>query len=438
MQMRSRLATFAFALSFLPATAAAADLFVGPAGSGAAYAEITDALAAASPGDTVHVAAGTYDAFTVDFPVRVLGAGSGAVFIHPSAAALGTAVRNVPAGGDVLLSGLTFLETDGGSKPFVLVEDTDGNVVLHDLAGEGGIEPWAFVLELVAIRNSASVVLERCTFIGEEGSSGFGGVPLAVDASEVWVANSHLVAGDTGTSLSPDVLSGTPAIEVSGGGRAHVAGSFVQGGDAGFWGGLSVAGQGGSAISIEFGSANLYGGAGNTLRGGDADPADGPSSQGGNAVFLAFGGSASYAADALLEGGLQPNGTQAPYASVFFESSLVELAHARPALRTSAARVAPGGAFDLDYTGNAHSPVGTLFSLSTGPFLALPGFDGVLAVDASTLFLGGSVVLDAGGVATSSLTVPADPALAGVLVVFQSVELGPVSGFSNPALLVIE
>ena len=47
--------------------------------------------------------------------------------------------------------------------------------------------------------------------------------------------------------------------------------------------------------------------------------------------------------------------------------------------------------------------------------------------------------LDATGVASWSLTVPAAPQLAGSLVVFQSIELGSqVTSLSNPALVVIE
>lgn len=441
MLLRSRFASFAFALSFLSATSAAADLSVGPAGSGADYTEIVDALAAASPGDTIHVAAGTYDAFTVDFSARILGEGSGSVFVHPSTSTLGTQVRDLPAGADVLLSGLTFLETDGGGEPFVLVEDNAGNVVLHDLAGEGGLEPWAFVRELVLVTNSPSVVLERCHFIGEGGSSGLGGVPLVVDDSEVWVADSTLEAGDAGSSFDSGVLSGTPGIEVINGGRVHVAGSYVRGGQAGFLDslGLQIAGRGGSAIWAEFGSADLSGGPGNVFRGGDADPADGPNSRGGHAVSLSFGSGATAASDAVLEAGLDANGMPAPVINAFFESSFVALGQARPVLETSAPRVAPGGAFDLAFSGNARASVGTLFSLSTGPFLELPGFDGLLVADTSPLFFGPSVVLDGSGLASLPLAVPADPALSGVLVVFQSVEVGALSvAFSNPALVVIE
>lgn len=443
MHDRTRRASSALALPLLAVTAApaaAGDLTVGPPGSGADFTEIAAALAVAVAGDTIHVAAGSYDAFTVDLPVQVLGAGSGLVEVQSSVSGVGVGVRDIPAAAEAVLSGMTLLEAGGGFAPFVLVEDNGGNVVLHDLVGTGvsGFGT-AFVTTLVEVVDSAHVVLERCSFTGEDATSTFGGKPLTIDSSNVWVAGSTLIAGATGQAFFPEILSAASGIEVEGGGTVRVASSFVQGGLSGSLdAGVVFPGSGGSGIFVEWGSAVVSGGPGNTIRGGDADP-DGPAgSDPGYALLTTFFGNATYAADAALEGGLQLDGEPGPALPAAPHGSLTGLSYARAVLATTAAQVAPGGAFDLDFSGNELSPVGTFVALGTDPFLVIADVDGLLAVDLATLFVGPSAVLDGSGLATSSVSVPPQPGLAGTVVVFQSVELGSEAvSLSNPALVVI-
>jgi hypothetical protein len=119
-----RATSLALALLSLPLPALAHTLTVGPSGSGADFAEIADAVAAAAPGDVICVFAGQYNDFgtiVIDKPLAIPGVHGvvvlalGALFPLPAAtldatgsAALAVAIPPSPslAGRSLLVQGL--------------------------------------------------------------------------------------------------------------------------------------------------------------------------------------------------------------------------------------------------------------------------------------------------------------------------------------------
>lgn len=135
-----KLAPLAFAWLALTAPAALAQLTVGPAGSGAQFTQIADAIAAASPNATVEVAPGTYEPFVVDKPLTVLGAPT----LYP--------VSIFSPQPPIVVQGTA---AHGGAA--ILVESTAANTEVH-LIGlfcrRGAAHPDG----LVSIRNCAGAV----------------------------------------------------------------------------------------------------------------------------------------------------------------------------------------------------------------------------------------------------------------------------------------
>ncbi len=125
------------------------------------YPDIASAVAAAQPGGTVVVESGTYAAFTVDKPIRILPDGSGPVTIDTSAASL--VVRDVPAGaGDVVLQDLV---VGSATAPFgMTVDNCDNRVLLDGLQVAAGVGVPGLV-----VADSRLTAVQRCDFVGEPG-----------------------------------------------------------------------------------------------------------------------------------------------------------------------------------------------------------------------------------------------------------------------------
>jgi hypothetical protein len=86
--------------------ATAATLSVCP--SGCAFSQIAPAIAAASPGDTVKVAAGTYSGgFTIDKSLKLVGAGAGATIIQGGGPVITIGVPSASTEPTVSISGVT-------------------------------------------------------------------------------------------------------------------------------------------------------------------------------------------------------------------------------------------------------------------------------------------------------------------------------------------
>lgn len=125
------------------------------------HADVAAAVAAAAPGGTVLVQAGTYAAFTVDKPLHIVADGSGPVVIDTSTAQL--LVQNMPLGAaDVALYGL---QIGGPTSPFgLVVRNCDNVVVLHGLQ-----VTTATGVTGVQIDDSNRVAMQACSITGDPG-----------------------------------------------------------------------------------------------------------------------------------------------------------------------------------------------------------------------------------------------------------------------------
>ena len=102
------------------AQASAATLTVCP--SGCAFNQLDPAIAAASNGDTIQVAAGTYDGgFTINKSLKLLGAGAGSTIIKGGGPVVTVGVLNAASEPTVSIAGVTITGGVNTSSPFPFV-----------------------------------------------------------------------------------------------------------------------------------------------------------------------------------------------------------------------------------------------------------------------------------------------------------------------------
>lgn len=146
------LLALACSLALASSGLSAQQTFVVDIGGGGQFTDIPAAIAAAQPGDTLLVRAGTYSAFAVDKGIRIIGE-PGVV-----AGTLFTAwtVRNVPAGESVVIREV---DPDSSLIPArVSCFDNLGTVHLENIRFGGGI----------TITNCAQVTLHRVSATGND------------------------------------------------------------------------------------------------------------------------------------------------------------------------------------------------------------------------------------------------------------------------------
>lgn len=177
--------------------------FVGPGG----FAQIRDALAVASPGDTLYVAPGTYAHFTCSVGVGIRAIVPGTVSVAFDLAALppgctsdfacmqgeGPTRFEPPAGQSVHVSGIEFVPNVGQASLILMrhrVVVTSGTVTFD------GCTISAF--GDTALRVTEAIVHLQDCVVAPEGFGGFNGGLTATDA--------HVIAVDT--ELSGGVVSG--------------------------------------------------------------------------------------------------------------------------------------------------------------------------------------------------------------------------------------
>ncbi len=266
---------------------------VGPPGSGASFNDIQSAIDAASPGDVVLVAPGTYQAFILDKPLHVQGAGPGATVIETPqfGAATMAIVLGVPAGQTAVVAGMSAVI--GGVPLFrdglLVVEPLAGTVALHDLnlvthPGAGTV----FATGVGRLIVSSSLVH------GGAGGTGSGpGYALESNDSRVWVVDS-VISGQG----FPGFFGGEHTTVGLFNSAACFAVSAVLGGDV--W--PTFGGEGGDGIDAQsstlfFDRSIVQGGVGTT-------------STGAFAMLLASNTTATARADSVVVAG--PGGGGVP------------------------------------------------------------------------------------------------------------------------------
>lgn len=410
----------------------AATLVVGP---GQAFTDIQAAVDAAQPGDVILVEPGTYGAFAVTKPLRILGAGSGVVrVVEPTGE--GVHVEGIGAGDEVVISGM---EVD--TMPFVLfgdpfvlhAKDCDGTVVFHDLLVQN--EPQAPGL---GVEGCARVLLLDSTLAGA-GASGSTVTLGAVQCTDstLWIANSVLVGFHP--AITGIQYPGSQGLEASGSTvhawRSELRGGNGSGGKPAFF----TPPDGGHGATLDNSALFLYGGPTALLAGGNGTSGGlfGGNGVGGHGVELSNGSFLLQQTDVPVVGGFDASGAvqQAPL-GVDGTSGLTLDPTVYPTLDATAVQGAIGGSFNLNTAGSAGGLAFLFTSVGTGPDVVVPGVGGIGLLDLTTLFALGTTTLDGTGFATQAVFVPANPAFIGVTLFFQSVEaVGLQVGVTNPVLV---
>jgi len=422
--MRFLLPRFALVpLALLVAPLSAELVTVGPPGSGSDFADVQAAIDAASAGDVVLVAPGTYPGFHLEKALVVQGAGRGATRITEEGFVLSptlAVVREIDAGGVAVVAGMT-IEFAGiaiADAAVVEIGACDGAVALHDL------EVVAFQgLDGIAAQDSARFLLSDARAFGGGGSGAAApAYSLATRNSGLWAIDSVIEAPALFTPFAP-VQKETAFFDSS---DVRLAGATVVG--PSIEGGWAI--EGGDAVWARAATIEI---ARSEVRGADASVP----LPGGYALRLFQGSTATAYADSTVKGGLNGDGTteQAP-ALVEPGSSYVTGPGPAPTLSVLQPRATGGEHLDLVLHGAPGATGQLLGSLGMSAGFAVPGADGDVFLDPTALVRLGPVTLGATGEATLSIPVPTLPPDAHWIAVFQCAETsaGPPA-ISNPALV---
>jgi hypothetical protein len=292
----------------------------------------------------------------------------------------------------------------------------------------------------LAVASSALVLVESCLLVGGwKVGDGLTSPGMSVAASTVWMMNSTVRGG------SKDTLPGADAIQSSAS-TLYLGACDVQGGQGGIPFGCGLAG--GAGVSLNGGLLKAVGPQGH-IGGGDSPTGYSTwlcgigAGHGGVGIHVAGGAQAIVAASLTVEGGqddhhLFPGSGAAEAILVESGSSLSSSTFLYPTLLASQPTTAVGGSVTLVLDGNP-SALGTFalaLELASSPF-SFPGVDGAVILGSGAKVLA-TVPLDAAGTGSLVLSVPPNPALVGLVGVFQALETGaPQVAVSNPVFVTI-
>lgn len=414
----------------------AADHFVGP---GQPHAQITSAIAAASPGDRVFVMAGTYEPFVLDKALEVRGSGPDLTRIGSSSPGGRTVIFGIASGAIATVADMSFEElssvfTTGG--PLLDVDNNHGTVVLQRVSvHEAASIPH--VGEGVRVRTTTRMIAQSCLLRGPLGpqSGGPGSPGLLAMRSSVQLIDTAVIGSDFTQFPFVTGAPGAPGMVVADGALDLVR-VEVRGGSGGLDELIGETFDGGAGLVLTNAHAEIRGGPNNLLKGGPA--LLGGVAEGGPGIVLFSGSVAQLMADVHVEGGVNGSGSLADPFQVTFGTTLANIPVLWPTLAVLGAPAPLGTNALFEHSGQAGSVVLRAIAPGLASEFFLAPIGGALSLGAAGAFFLPAVTLDAGGLRTSSAAVPALPALAGAHVWSQCIELaGSALLASNPARIAI-
>ena len=427
------------------ASLALAQITVGPPGSGASYQQISAAVAAAPLGAKIFVQGGTYEPFVVSQSISIVRVGPAPCVISwpPGSTAAAIEVTQLPIGQTVRLSGLSLDPVSNSSAPRIHLHQCAGRVELLGVVSLPQSVSASNVDEAVLlVENCSAVLLQSCVLHGswppqqaqwQRASSG-----LEIHNSRIWcnacsIRGGHGwegYGGDAIVALASSTVHLSRTAAIGGRGGAHFG--FV------WWDIYGYPGEEG--IDLDNSEAVIAGGPDNLVEGGEGvllSAIDWTS--GGAAVRVRDNGTVRYAADVVLVPGLDGTGLTTMPAVLAVAPGATEVAEA--AIRTTLAlypsAATPGQLLGISSAGNA--------SATHAVFVAFAGIDPVMLPNVQSLHilpasaaLVALTTLDATGLGSTPVQVPAVAALAGLELILQSVDVNlSTLRVSNPALLTI-
>lgn len=429
---------FASSLAFLAPLAGAADLWVGPVGSGLPFSEIQTAIDAAAPGDRVFVLAGTYGPVSIDREIQLSGNGSSVTRIVGFADASGVGrpalqVEGIGAQEHVWINGFEFAVDDAATIPadsLARFTDLEGSLELCDLkvfrnqldatapGGEGTYLRFDNCQRVLG--SDVRVITEAVPQVASAELEPF--VALRATDSTVSFSDSRFDAAHTPASVAGLELSGSSAIELVNS-SLTLGLTTVFGGHRGAEG-LDANVRAGDGIRAVGSAVRIHGGKSNGVNGGHSNHVGGPGwAAAGAAVRLDATSSLEYASDAHLAGGKDAGEQEAPAIDAEPGAGVTALADRLPTMWVAS----PIGELGVAHTIFLEGDVGAVqlwwLGLNTGPPLALPGVGGTWWLDTSYLIHHPAIVIPPSGIANDQVPLSNAVGLLGLALCYQSLEL---------------
>ena len=414
------------------------------------FTRIQSAVDAAKPGDTICVAPGTYERFSVNKPLHVLGSGSDSCFIQSDAGfgALGIYVVGISTG-SARVGGFQLLPdiTDNNGSPWLQISSSQAPVEVFDILIPVD-EPHFGSTGFVGVSTSRQVVLAGCHVLGPADFSvdlASDGVSAVVNGfsgmwayrSDIWISDCTL-EGNASNSCFTGTFGGTPeaghGIEVNES-SVVISNSVLRGGQ----GSSSTVNcptiDAGAGLRGTFASVSEIHNGPNTLTIGGYGPGDAAPGPGA----LVGGPAAFYYGSEMPTGGDSESGAQGEaIAQANDNVTLQPTDGIRPTLRPDRYVLPVGSTVTFEHSGIPSALHWTVFSENTSTAGLATPVVGQVFVDTSQSGLFAPTVLDLSGLATEVLDIPLDPNLIGFSGIFQAAQVGagPIV-VSTPILLVI-
>lgn len=416
----------------LSAPCRAADLVVGPAGTGAPFSSIQAAINAAQAGDRVLVSAGTYDeAVLVAKPIELIGGFGGPSIVRgtnpaPFAAPTPLVVRDIAAGARARIANFTV-----SPLPHVLQIPPTTAFYADDCAGR--IEISNLKLSVLAMQGfllgsdpAVAYVSDCAQVFATSWSSSGAGLPWTQQSGQghhaLYVLRSNVALHDS------SFIGGA---REWGGDALRAVESVIDASRCRFTGGAGTGlngttGLGGAGIGATASQLRIAGGAPNALLGGSAvsglifGPGLGTAGAG---IECDATSAIEHAADVEPLGGAAAGAFPTGPAVSSAGGSVTALARRLPVLAFEPALGAPGAALAVRVYGEPNTKVLRYLSLATGPQFSLGGFNGSVMLDLATLVVLPGTLLDASGLGVVNGTVPSDPSFAGAQFLEQGLQV---------------